>query len=443
MVNITFTIPSVLNQSSGEKKTEISADSLTDAFAKISDIMGDDFKRRVLEGDGTPRSLINIYINGKNAKFSAGMETILNDGDEVYILPAVAGGSEELSPKELDKFSRQVMLEEIGYGGQLKLKNSKVCVVGTGGLGHPIISRLATMGVGTLRIVDRDVIELSNLHRQMMFDEDDVGQVKVEVAAKKLQKLNPDCKIEPLAVSVNDYTALEVIEGCDVVIDALDSVNARYALNKACVEFEIPFVTGAAVGTSGQAFTILPKKSACYFCMFPELDEDTMPTCSIEGVHPPILSIVGAIEVAEAVKILLGKTPNLSERILHIDLENLDFNSTRTFRAEECPICGTGKLKVEEKQELLLEELCGRNRGKRTYSITPTETFDLNVSNVTAIAKEKGFLVENLGDLGLSMRTNDLSVNFMKRGSAVVVGSKDESDAISLYKTLLGKEIRV
>ena len=443
MANITFTIPSVLNQSGGEKKIEISSDSLIDAFAKISDIMGDDFKRRVLEGDGTPRSLINIYINGKNAKFANGMETPLNDGDEVYILPAVAGGSEELSPKELDKFSRQVMLEEIGYGGQLKLKNAKVCVVGIGGLGHPIISRLATMGVGTLRIVDRDVIELSNLHRQMMFDEDDVGQVKVEVAAKKLQKLNPDCKIEPLAVSVNDYTALEVIEGCDVVVDALDSVNARYALNKACVEFEIPFVTGAAVGTSGQAFTVLPKKSACYYCMFPELDEDTMPTCSIEGVHPPILSIIGAIEVSEAVKLILGKTPNLSERILHIDLENLDFNSTKTFRAEECPICGTGKLKIEEKQELILEELCGRNRGKRTYSITPTEIFDLNVSSVTAIAKEKGFLVENLGDLGLSMRTNDLSVNFMKRGSAVVVGSKDESDAISLYKSLLGKEIKV
>ena len=443
MANITFTIPSVLNQSGGEKKTEITADSLIDAFVKISEIMGDDFKRRVLEGDGTPRSLINIYINGKNAKFANGMDTPLNEGDEVYILPAVAGGSEELSPKELDKFSRQVMLEEIGYGGQLKLKNSKVCVVGTGGLGHPIISRLATMGVGNLRIVDRDVIELSNLHRQMMFDEDDIGQVKVEVAAKKLHKLNPDCNIESLAISINDYTALEVVEGCDVVIDALDSVNARYALNKACVEFDIPFVTGAAVGTSGQVFTILPKKSACYFCMFPELDENTMPTCSIEGVHPPILSIVGAIEVAEAVKIILGKTPNLSERILHVDLENLDFNSTRTFRAEECPICGTGKLKVEEKQELLLEELCGRNRGKRTYSITPTETFDLDISSVTAVGKEKGFLVENLGNLGLSMRTNDLSVNFMKRGSAVVVGSKDESDAISLYKSLLGKEIKV
>ncbi len=442
MANIIFTIPSVLNSGGGENKTEISADSLLDAFAKISDVMGDDFKRRVLDGDGTPRSLINIYINGKNAKFSSGMDTVLKDGDEVYILPAVAGGSEELSKKELDRFSRQVMLEEIGYNGQLKLKNSKVCVVGTGGLGNPITSRLVAMGIGTLRIVDRDVIELSNLHRQTMFNEDDVGQVKVEVAAKKLQKLNPDCNLEALAISVNDYNALEVIEGCDVVIDALDSVNARYALNKACVKLGIPFVTGAAVGVSGQAFTVLPKQSACYYCMFPELNEDTMPTCSIEGVHPSILSIVGGIEVSEAVKIIIGKKPSLSEKILHIDLENLDFNSTKTFRAEECPICGTGKLEVIPKEELILEELCGRNQGKRTYSITPTETFDLDVDTVTNIAKEKGFTVENQGTLGLSLRTNDISVSFMKKGSAVVVGSKDESDAIILYKSLLGKEIK-
>jgi len=189
-------------------------------------------------------------------------------------------------------------------------------------------------------------------------------------------------------------------------------------------------------------FTILPKQSACYYCMFPELDEDTMPTCSIEGVHPSILSIIGGIEVAEAVKIIIGKTPSLSQKILHVDLENLDFNFTRTFRAEECPICGTGKLKVVPREELILEELCGRNRGKRTYSITPTETFDVDVNIVTRIAKEKGFIVENQGDLGLSMRTNELSVSFMKKGSAVIVGPKDEPEAIALYKTLLGKEIK-
>ncbi len=439
MANITFTIPSVLNKGGGEKKLQITASSLLDSFNQVSENMGDDFKRRVLNDDGTPRSLINIYVNGKNARFSGGMSTEIKDGDEIYILPAVAGGS-ELSSKDIDRYSRQIMLEEIGYQGQLNLKSAKICVVGVGGLGNPITTRLAAMGVGKLRIVDRDVIELSNLHRQTMFDESDVGQVKVEVAAKKLKKLNPDVDIESLPISINDFTALDAIEGCDVVIDALDSVNARYALNKACVEKNIPFVTGAAVGVSGQAFTILPGKSACYSCMFPELDEDSMPTCSIEGVHPSILSIIGGIEVAEAVKIILGKTPSLSDKILHVDLENLDFVMTKTFRAEECSVCGSGKEESVAKQEFIIEELCGRNRGKRTFSITPTQKFEIDADKITNLAKDLEFRVENQGELGLSMRTNDLSVSFMKRGSAVIVGPKDASDAVLLYKKLVSRK---
>ena len=445
MPNITFTIPSVLNGGAGEKKTDLDADTLKDAFVKISETMGDDFKRRVLNEDGTPRSLINIYINGKNAKFSSGLDTALSDGDVINILPAVAGGSSgtggevsDLSEKELDRYSRQVMLEEIGYQGQLKLKQAKVCVVGVGGLGNPIVTRLAAMGVGKIRIVDRDVIELSNLHRQTMFNEDDVGQVKVETAAKKLRKLNADIVIEELPISINDYTALEVVDGCDVVVDALDSVNARYSLNKACIEKKIPFVTGAAVGVTGQCFTILPNQSACYHCLFPALDEDSMPTCSIEGVHPSILSIVGGIEVSEAVKVIMEKEPSLKDKVLHVDLENLIFNFTKVSRVQECSVCGTGRKQEKPKEELILEELCGRNKGKRTFSITPTHSVALNVDDVTSIAKEKGFVVENLGDLGLSMRTNDLSVNFMKRGSAVLVGPKDEKEATSLYKDLLG-----
>lgn len=436
MANIKFTIPSVLNKGGGEKKVDITASTLSEAFGKISESMGDEFQRRVLNSDGTPRSLINIYINGKNMRFSGGMQTALKDGDEVYILPAVAGGS-DLSKKDLERYSRQVMLEEIGYEGQLKLKNAKVCVVGVGGLGNPIATRLVAMGIGKIRIVDRDVIELSNLHRQTMFDESDIGQVKVESAAKKLKKMNPDVEIEALPVSVNDYTALDVVEGCDVVIDALDSVNARYSLNKACIKKNIPFVTGAAVGVSGQAFTILPKESACYHCLFPALDEDSMPTCSIEGVHPSILSIIGGIEVAEAVKIITGKKPNLANRILHVDLENLEFVSTHTSRVDECPVCGTGKSEETHKQELIIEELCGRSGGKRTFSITPTSMADIDVQKITDIAKTKGFKVQNQGELGLSMSTDTTYVSFLKRGSAVIVGTKDEDDAVKLYKTLL------
>ena len=445
MASITFTIPSVLNGGDGEKKITLDVSTLNDAFTKISETMGDDFKRRVLNDDGTPRSLINIYINGKNAKFSSGLDTSLTDGDEINILPAVAGGSSgtgegvsDLSEKELDRYSRQVMLEEIGYQGQLKLKQASVCVVGVGGLGNPIVARLTAMGVGKIRIVDRDVIELSNLHRQTMFNEDDVGQVKVETAAKKLRKLNPDVVIEELPVSINDYTALDVVDGCDVVIDALDSVNARYSLNKACIEKKIPFVTGAAVGVTGQSFTILPNESACYHCLFPALDEDSMPTCSIEGVHPSILSIIGGIEVSEAVKIITGKEPSLKDKVLHVDLENLIFNFTKVSKVQECSVCGSGKKQERPKEELILEELCGRNRGKRTFSVTPTYSVVLNVDEITSIAKEKGFVVENLGDLGISMRTNDISVSFMKRGSAVLVGPKDEKEATLLYKNLLG-----
>jgi len=445
LADITFVIPSVLNGGAGEKKINLDADTLKDAFTKISETMGDDFKRKVLNEDGTPRSLINIYINGKNAKFSSGLDTALSDGDDVSILPAVAGGSSEtggqvsdLSEKELDRYSRQVMLEEIGYQGQLKLKQAKVCVVGVGGLGNPISIRLAAMGVGKIRIVDRDVIELSNLHRQTMFNEDDVGQVKVETAAKKLRKLNADIIIEELPISINDYTALDVVDGCDVVIDALDSVNARYSLNKACIEKKIPFVTGAAVGVTGQSFTILPNETACYHCLFPALDEDSMPTCSIEGVHPSILSIIGGIEVSEAVKIITGKQPSLKDKVLHVDLENLIFNFTKVSRVQECSVCGSGKKQNKPKEELILEELCGRNRGKRTFSVTPTYPVTLNVNDITSIAKERGFDVENLGDPGISMRTNDLSISFMKSGSAVLVGPKDEQEATSLYNDLLG-----
>ena len=447
MTNITFTIPSVLNGGGGEKKIDVEAGTLSVAFTKISETMGDDFKRRVLNSDGTPRSLINIYINGKNAKFSSGLDTELKENDEIYILPAVAGGSHDtggevsdLSEKELDRYSRQIMLEEIGYQGQLKLKQAKVCVVGVGGLGNPITARLAAMGVGKIRIVDRDVIELSNLHRQTMFNEDDVGQVKVETAAKKLRKLNPDIIIEELPVSINDYTAFDAVDGCDVVIDALDSVNARYSLNKACIEKKIPFVTGAAVGVTGQSFTILPNESACYHCLFPALDEDSMPTCSIEGVHPLILSIIGGIEVSEAVKIITGKEPSLRDKVLHVDLENLIFNFTKVSKVEECSVCGSGTKEEKPKEDLILEELCGRNRGKRTFSITPTYPVELNVDEITSIAKERKFTVENLGELGLSLRTDELSVSFMKSGSAVIVGARDEKEAIALYNEILGEK---
>lgn len=436
MSDVVFVVPSVLNRGGGQKKLNLSAGTAGEAFAKAAEQMGEDFARRVLEPDGSPRSLINVYINGKNADFAGGAEAPLSDGDELYILPAVAGGS--LSEAELDRFSRQVMLEEIGYEGQLKLKSARACIVGAGGLGNPIAERLAAMGIGAIRIVDRDVIETSNLHRQTLYDDADVGQVKVEAAARKLARIGPSCRVEALAMSVNEYTAPEAVSGCDVVIDALDSVNARYALNRACAEAKIPFVTGAAVGVSGQAFTVVPGESACYHCMFPSLDEDTMPTCSIEGVHPSVLSVIGGIEVAEAVRVILGQRPALAGSMLHVNVSTMDFEKVRTFRAQECAVCGSGKRAEAPKKELLVEELCGRGRGKRTFSITPTGPFRLDAASVTAAAAARGLASEDMGRLGVSLRNEDYSVSIMDRGSAVIVGARDEGEAVSMYRSLVG-----
>ena len=370
----------------------------------------------------------------------------------------------DLPPRDLDRYSRQVMLEQIGYTGQQRLAAAGVCIVGAGGLGSPIASRMAGMGVGRIRIVDRDVVEASNLHRQTLYAESDVGRVKVEAAAERLRAMNSGVRVEALPMSVNDHNAADVIGGCDVVIDALDSVAARYALNRECVRSGTPFVTGAAVGVSGQVFTVVPGESACYHCVFPLLDEDSMPKCSIEGVHPPVLSIVGGIEAAEAAKIIVGRGPSLAGRMLHVDLEHLDFAFTRTFRAEECPVCGTRAAAGGEKGgarepdaepaaaggahgPVIVEELCGRAGGMRTFSLTPAPAAagaagsrpSADLDAAAAEARRRGLIVEPLGDMGLSVRSDKISVSIMRHGSAVVVGASDGDEAVRLYNKLLAR----
>jgi molybdopterin-synthase adenylyltransferase len=442
MAKVEFTIPSVLNKGAGEKKVSLEAKNLDDAFTKLSEQMGDDFKRRVFDLNGKPRALINIYINGKNMRFkNEGTSTSLTEGDSVYILPAVAGGA-DLTADDFQRYSRQIMLEEIGFTGMEKLRNAKVCVVGVGGIGNPIVTQLTAMGIAKLKIVDRDVVEISNLHRQHLYSEKDIGKVKVEVAAERLRALNPAVEIEPAPLSVTKYTAENIIAGFDIVIDALDSIDARYALNDACIKFNIPFIYGGALGMMGSICTILPNKSACLRCVFPALSEDDMPTCSTEGVHPSLLYLVGGIQVSEAVKIIMGRQPTLENKLLYIDLNELSFDKIQVFRQKECPSCGTQKERNEEKiivQQLIIEELCGRDNGKRTYTVTPSELLPSPISLV-GIAKNaelSGYHVKTKGDLGItaiSNKSGKLSVSFLSSGAATIVGAKDEEDAVSIYR---------
>jgi adenylyltransferase/sulfurtransferase len=443
MAKVEFVIPSVLNKGLGEKKISLESSNLQDAFNKVSDQMGEDFKLKVFDINGKPRALINIYINGKNMRFSNdGMTMLLNDGDSIYILPAVAGGA-ELTSNDMQRYSRQIMLEEIGFIGMEKLRSAKVCVVGVGGIGNPVVTQLTAMGVNKLRIVDRDVIEISNLHRQHLYAEDDIGKVKVEAAAQRLKKLNTGVEIEAFPISVTKYTAEDLVEGFDVVIDALDSIDARYALNDACIKHNIPFIYAGALGTLGSVCTILPNESACLRCMFPALVEDDMPTCSTEGIHPSILYLVGGIQVSEAVKIIIGQKPALVNNLLYIDLNELSFDRIQMFRHEECPSCGSNKridtVKVVQ-QQLLIEELCGRDMVKRTYTVTPSELSTIDLMKIIENAELLGYQVKARGSLGItaeSSNSSKLSVSFLTSGAATIVGAKDEEDALSIYRTFI------
>jgi molybdopterin-synthase adenylyltransferase len=449
MAIIEFVIPSVFNKGTGEKKISLEAHDLREAFTKVSDTLGEDFKRRVLDLNGRPRALINIYINGRNIRFSSeGMSTLLKDGDSLYILPAVAGGA-EMTSEDMQRYSRQIMLEEIGFGGMERLRLAKVCVVGVGGIGNPVVMQLSAMGIGKLRIVDRDVVEISNLHRQHLYNKEDIGKVKVEVAAERLKKMNPDVEIEAIPLSITKYTAESIVKGMDIIVDALDSVEARYSINDACIKYNIPLIYAGALGMLGSVCTILPKQSACLRCIFPALAEEDMPTCSTEGVHPAILYLVAGIQVSEAIKILTGEQPRLVNKLLYIDLTELSLDKIQVARHEECTSCGPRKGTKKEdvafrEDQLIIEEICGRERGRRTYTVTPPSKLSepINVAEIVNNAESLGYHVKIRGRLGItatSAESDRLSISFLTSGAATIVGAKDQEDALYIYRAFAKK----
>jgi adenylyltransferase/sulfurtransferase len=342
------------------------------------------------------------------------------------------------------------MLEEIGFMGMEKIRKAKICVVGVGGIGNPVVTQLVAMGIGKIKIVDRDVIEISNLHRQHIFTENDVGRVKVEAARDRLEQINPSVEIEALPISVTKFTAEKIIEDYDIVVDALDSIDARYALNDACIKLNIPLIYAGALGMLGSVCTIMPNESACLKCMFPALAEDDMPTCSTEGVHPSILYLVAGIQVSEVVKIITGEKPTLVNKLMYIDLNELTFDKVKMSRYDQCPSCGPNRKLADhapthQKQELVIEELCGRDRGKRTYTVTPADvTSPLSLLGIEKNAEQLGYKVKSRGKLGLTAISNtiereQLSVSFMTSGAATIVGAKSEEDALSIYKKFVSE----
>ena len=238
-------------------------------------------------------------------------------------------------------------MKGFGEESQTRLTNSKVCIVGLGGLGSPIATQLAAMGVGHLRIVDHDKVDLTNLHRQHLYDSESVGELKTRVAAERLRKLNPYVEIEPINVQITDENASDLVEGMDLVMDALDAMAPRYAVNKACVKQDMPFIHGGVITGIGTVTTILPRETPCLECFKGGIKDSKLPSNASLGVHPSIINIIASIQTSEAIKLLSGKKPTLVNRLLFFELEDLSMEFIDIVRLENCPICGQKKGRLE------------------------------------------------------------------------------------------------
>jgi molybdopterin/thiamine biosynthesis adenylyltransferase len=344
----------------------------------------------------------------------------------------------ELSEEELQYYSRQIVMTEMGYDAQLKLKGSKACLVGLGGLGSPAAMQLAAMGVGHLRIVDRDVVELTNLHRQHLYGVDDVGYPKAEAAAKRLRGLNPYIKVEPLPFSVNEATAEDLVRDVDVVVDGLDSMAARYAINRACVKAGVPYVFGAAITTNGNLSTIVPGETACLECFYGRLDDKNLPKCGVVGVHPSLVNIIASLEVSEAIRILTGRQPRLANKLLHFDLDEIEFNEISLQKVECCPVCGSNKSgsPMPLKRELV-EEVCGR-KGRKVFVVVPEERMDLNLIDLKNYLKKKGFNLTVEAELGLTFALRNVKASVLKSGILILEGVKEKNEAVKFFRELTG-----
>jgi molybdopterin/thiamine biosynthesis adenylyltransferase/rhodanese-related sulfurtransferase len=247
----------------------------------------------------------------------------------------------QYTPEQLIRYSRHFLLPEVGEEGQAKLLQAKVLMVGAGGLGSPSAYYLAAAGVGTLGIIDNDVVDISNLQRQILHANDRVGMPKVESAKKTLEGLNPDVKVIPYQAKLTSENIMEILKDYDLVIDGCDNFPTRYLVNDACVLTGKPNVHGSIFQFEGQATVFYPGKGPCYRCLYPEPPPAEMaPSCAEAGVLGVLPGLIGVIEALEAVKLILGKGESLVGRLLHFNTLTMEINTLKLRRDPNCPMCG-------------------------------------------------------------------------------------------------------
>jgi molybdopterin-synthase adenylyltransferase len=247
----------------------------------------------------------------------------------------------EYSEEYIERYSRHIILQEVGVEGQKKIGNARVLIIGAGGLGSPAALYLAAAGVGTIGIADADNVDLSNLQRQVIHFTEDVGTPKVSSAARKMKAINPDVKVIEYREFLNSSNITGIIKEYDFVLDGTDNFAAKFLINDACVFEDIPFSHGGILRFAGQTMTVKPHDSACYRCVFEEPPPaNLVPTCSSAGILGAIAGMLGTIQAAEALKFITGVGEPLYNSLLTFDAKKMDFRKIPIRRNSHCPICG-------------------------------------------------------------------------------------------------------
>lgn len=246
-----------------------------------------------------------------------------------------------LREDQIERYSRQIILPQVGGKGQKKLLAGKVLLIGTGGLGSPVSLYLAAAGIGKLGIVDSDNVEISNLQRQIVHSTPNIGKPKVESAAERIAELNPDVKIVPYNIRLTSGNILDIVKEYDIIVDCADNFPTRYLVNDACVLSKKPLSHAGMFGFDGQAITILPRQSACYRCLFPEPPPPgLMPSCQEAGILGAVAGVIGVMQANEVLKYLMGIGDLLTGKLLIFNALEPSFRTVKVRRNPKCPVCG-------------------------------------------------------------------------------------------------------
>jgi len=339
--------------------------------------------------------------------------------------------SSTFDPKQY--YSRQVVLAELGQTGQEKLRRSKVVVVGLGGLGTVTALYLALAGVGHVRLIDQDTVELNNLHRQILYSVNDLHYPKVEAGTNRIKQVNPEVKVEAVAENIRESNADKLLSGFDCIVDGLDNMRTRYLVNQTSVRHHIPYVFGAAIGIEGNLSVFSSPETPCLECVLPNLNDRHLPTCNTRGVLGATTGIIGSLQAMETIKLLGGMGGSLKGKLLVCDFRDMYFGAIEVFRRPDCPVCGRGeRIKAAERSEGLAF-LCGND----TVNINPEEPIKKSLDELRPLLSQRYHIMIKSSFVIVFKYPGDVEVSLFNGGRMLIKNVKDQKTALKVQKSIL------